>query len=31
MVEAVYPMERIADAHRAMEGNATFGKLILEW
>ncbi|MEK6687207.1 MAG: zinc-binding dehydrogenase, partial [Gemmatimonadota bacterium] len=31
VVEAVYPMERIADAHRAMEGNATFGKLILEW
>jgi NADPH:quinone reductase-like Zn-dependent oxidoreductase len=31
VVDAVYPMERIADAHRAMEGNATFGKLILEW
>lgn len=31
VVGAVYPMERIADAHRAMEGNATFGKLILEW
>ncbi len=25
------PMEAIAEAHRAMEGNGTFGKIVLEW
>jgi hypothetical protein len=24
-------MAAIADAHRAMEGNGTFGKIVLEW
>ena len=25
------PMSRIAEAHRALEGNETFGKIVLEW
>ncbi len=26
-----FPMERVADAHREMEGNQVFGKIVLEW
>lgn len=29
IIDEVYPLERIADAHRAMEENRNFGKLIL--
>jgi NADPH2:quinone reductase len=31
VLQATYPMERIADAHRLMESNETFGKLVVEW
>ncbi len=31
VVDAALPMERIAEAHAAMERNATFGKLVLTW
>jgi NADPH2:quinone reductase len=31
VVGAVFPMEEIAAAHRAMEANATFGKIVLTW
>ncbi|MDQ3223047.1 MAG: hypothetical protein M3Q75_06190 [Gemmatimonadota bacterium] len=24
-------MAQLADAHRVMEGNATFGKIVVEW
>jgi NADPH:quinone reductase-like Zn-dependent oxidoreductase len=30
-VQATFPMERIADAHRLMESNETFGKVVVEW
>ena len=26
-----FPMERAAEAHREMEGNQVFGKIVLEW
>ncbi len=29
IIDQVYPLEQIADAHRAMEANKNFGKLIL--
>lgn len=31
VVDAVYPMAEVARAHRELEANRTFGKLILEW
>jgi len=30
VVDSVYPLDRAADAHRYMEGNANFGKIVLE-
>ncbi len=29
LIDAVYPLERAADAHRAMESSSHFGKLVL--
>ena len=31
VLHASYPMTRVAEAHRVMEANQTFGKLVLEW
>lgn len=31
VLERSYPMTQLADAHRVMEGNATFGKIVVEW
>ena len=31
VVQAVVPMSRVADAHRQMERDETFGKLVLSW
>lgn len=31
VVERVYPFEKVADAHRLLETNRTFGKVILVW
>ena len=31
VLERAYPMSQLADAHRVMEGNATFGKIVVEW
>ena len=31
VLQATYPMTRLADAHRLMESNETFGKLVVEW
>jgi NADPH:quinone reductase len=31
VVERVYPMTQLADAHRALESNATFGKIVVAW
>lgn len=31
VLERTYPMTQLADAHRAMEGNATFGKIVVTW
>ncbi|MGH7499772.1 MAG: NAD(P)H-quinone oxidoreductase [Gemmatimonadales bacterium] len=31
VVERVFPMAELADAHRLMEGNETFGKVIVTW
>ncbi len=31
VVDAVYPMDRAAEAHRRMESNLNFGKLVLSW
>ena len=31
VLERAYPMAQLADAHRVMEGNATFGKIVVEW
>lgn len=30
VVDSVYPFDRVADAHRYMESNANFGKIVLE-
>ncbi len=31
VVDEVMPMERIADAHRKLESDASFGKIVLRW
>jgi putative PIG3 family NAD(P)H quinone oxidoreductase len=31
VVEQTYPMERLAEAHQAMERNETFGKVVVTW
>lgn len=31
VVDAVYPMDQAAEAHRRMESNLNFGKLVLSW
>jgi NADPH2:quinone reductase len=31
VLQAALPMERIADAHRLLESNETFGKVVVEW
>ena len=31
VLERVYPMTELADAHRLMEGNETFGKVVVTW
>ena len=31
VVERIYSMTQLADAHRALEENATFGKVIVAW
>jgi NADPH:quinone reductase len=31
VVERTYPMTQLADAHRVLEGNATFGKIVVAW
>ena len=31
VLERTYPMTQLADAHRVMEGNSTFGKIVVVW
>jgi putative PIG3 family NAD(P)H quinone oxidoreductase len=31
VLQATYPMTRLAEAHRVMESNETFGKIVVEW
>jgi NADPH2:quinone reductase len=31
VLERAYPMTQLADAHRVLEGNATFGKIVVTW
>ena len=31
VLERVYPMAELAEAHRVMEGNETFGKVVVSW
>jgi putative PIG3 family NAD(P)H quinone oxidoreductase len=31
VLERTYPMTQLADAHRILEGNATFGKVVVVW
>jgi putative PIG3 family NAD(P)H quinone oxidoreductase len=31
VLERAYPMTQLADAHRVLEGNATFGKVVVVW
>ena len=31
VLERTYPMTQLADAHRVLEGNASFGKVVVVW
>jgi NADPH:quinone reductase-like Zn-dependent oxidoreductase len=31
VVDRAYPMAALGDAHRALEGNETFGKVVVTW
>jgi len=31
VLERTYPMTELAEAHRALEGNETFGKVVVTW
>jgi NADPH:quinone reductase-like Zn-dependent oxidoreductase len=31
VLERTYPMTQLADAHRVLEGNTTFGKIVVTW
>jgi NADPH2:quinone reductase len=31
VLERAYPMAQLADAHRVLEGNASFGKVVVVW
>jgi NADPH:quinone reductase-like Zn-dependent oxidoreductase len=31
VLERTYPMTQLADAHRVLEGNTTFGKVVVTW
>jgi hypothetical protein len=31
VLQTTLPMARIADAHRLLESNETFGKVVVEW
>jgi NADPH:quinone reductase-like Zn-dependent oxidoreductase len=31
VLERTYPMTELADAHRALERNETFGKVVMTW
>ena len=31
VLQTTYPMTRLAEAHRVMESNETFGKIVAEW
>ena len=31
VLERTYPMTDLAEAHRALEGNETFGKVVVTW
>ena len=31
VIDRVYPAREVADAHRLMEANESFGKILLEW
>jgi putative PIG3 family NAD(P)H quinone oxidoreductase len=31
VLQTIFPMERIADAHRLLESNEAFGKVVVEW
>ena len=31
VLECTYPMTELAEAHRALESNETFGKVVLTW
>jgi NADPH:quinone reductase-like Zn-dependent oxidoreductase len=31
VMERTYPMSQLAEAHRALEGNETFGKVVMAW
>ena len=31
VLERTYPMAELAEAHRALESNETFGKVVLTW
>ncbi|MGH7578697.1 MAG: NAD(P)H-quinone oxidoreductase [Gemmatimonadales bacterium] len=31
VLQMSYPMSRLADAHRVLESNVTFGKIVVEW
>jgi NADPH:quinone reductase-like Zn-dependent oxidoreductase len=31
VIDRVYPAHEVAEAHRRMESNESFGKILLEW